>query len=123
MSLDDKDKALLTELARGAEKAFENAEALYNEATLLCEMGHMSRALFLHQISLEECAKIDILNAFAAGLLIGHEGNLGKLKRFLSKHARKNEANAYFLPGSPEEQAAKQSRDIKGARECGTRAR
>src|SRR5438105_4346093 len=106
------DNALLQEIRTGAEKSFRNAEALYNEARLLSESGALSRALFLHQISLEECAKIEILGAWATSLLMGHTVDVAKLKRAFASHASKNRTNAYFLRGSEEELAANRSGDI-----------
>jgi AbiV family abortive infection protein len=46
--------------SRGAQLIFENAEALYNEAQTLGQSGSFARAAALHQISMEECAKIDL---------------------------------------------------------------
>jgi AbiV family abortive infection protein len=112
------DKALLSKLVRGAQKTFENAEALFREASLLREAGFLCRALFLYQISLEECAKIEILGACATGLLAGHEINLANVRGALISHARKNKTNAYFLEGSSEEEAAKEAGDVKGAVEA-----
>ncbi len=106
------DSTLLQEIQSGAEKTFRNAEALYNEARLLAEARALSRALFLHQISLEECAKIEILGAWATSLSMGHTVDVAKLKRALASHASKNRTNAYFLQGSAEEEAAKSSGDI-----------
>ena len=51
--------------ADGAERIFVNAEALYKEAELLGSAGHFARATVLHQISMEECSKIDTLGAAA----------------------------------------------------------
>ena len=108
-------KALLSELARGVQKTFENAEELFKEACLLKKNGALSRVLFLHQISLEECAKIEILGAYATSLLLGKDVNLAKLKSVLISHARKNRTNAYFLDVSAEEKAARQNGDFKSA--------
>jgi hypothetical protein len=44
---------------------FENAESLYKEAEALRQAGFLARAAFLHQISMEECAKIDMLGGWA----------------------------------------------------------
>ena len=68
--------ALLSELAQGASKALQNAEALYHEAAILYAHGAVSRALFLHQISMEECGKIEILGGWATSLVSGFETNL-----------------------------------------------
>jgi AbiV family abortive infection protein len=109
------DKALLSELLRGVEKTFENAEALFREASLLTQARCLSRALFLHQISLEECGKIEILGGWATSLLMGHTVDLGKVTRALASHASKNRANAYLLRRSEEEKAAQRSGDPAGA--------
>jgi AbiV family abortive infection protein len=55
------DEKLFKLLAAGAQKVFENATGLYKEALILTKVGALSRALFLHQISMEECAKVEIL--------------------------------------------------------------
>lgn len=109
------DKVLLAELARGAQITFANAEALYNEASFLRGQGRLSRALFLHQISLEECAKIEILGAFATSLLMGHDVDFEKVQKGLASHAHKNRTNAYFLNASAEEESAKQAGDFDAA--------
>jgi len=66
--MDAKTKALLSEMYQGAQLTFTNAEELYAEADLLRRNGSMNRALFLHQISLEECGKIEIIGAWATQL-------------------------------------------------------
>ena len=53
------DQASLDVLACGAEKTFDNAERLFHEAELLAKGGAVARALCLHQISLEECSKVN----------------------------------------------------------------
>jgi AbiV family abortive infection protein len=53
------DRAFFSVLVGGAEKTFENAEKLYFEAMLLAKAGATAQALCLHQISLEECNKIE----------------------------------------------------------------
>ena len=70
--------ALLSELAQGVHsKALQNAEALYHEAAILYAHGAVSRALLLlHQISMEECGKIEILGGWATSLVSGFETNL-----------------------------------------------
>src|SRR5260370_41359928 len=90
-------KTLLREIVRGAQKTFENAEALFKEASLLGNAGFLSRALFLHQISLEECAKIEMLGTYATSLLMGHNINFGKVRAAMVSHSHKNRTNAYFL--------------------------
>jgi AbiV family abortive infection protein len=109
------DRACLSELARGAEKTFENAEALFREAKLLGSVGAAGRALFLHQISLEECAKIEIIGALATSLLAGIAVDQNKVLARLGSHARKNRTNAYFLERSAEEQAAQARGDWEAA--------
>jgi len=109
------DKALLAELARGAEKVFENADALYREASVLRDYGALNRALFLYQVSLEECAKVEMLGAWATSLLMGHEVDSTKVKNAMASHANKNRTNAYFLKGDSKEEAAKQVGDVEEA--------
>jgi AbiV family abortive infection protein len=109
------DKALLAELTCGAEKVFENAEALYREASILRDNGALNRALFLYQISLEECAKLEMLGGWATSLLMGHEVDSTKVKNAMASHAHKNRTNAYSLKGNAKEEAAKQSGDFEGA--------
>jgi AbiV family abortive infection protein len=109
------DRALLSALARGAEKTFDNAEKLYFEAVLLAKAGAIARALFLHQISLEECSKIESMGAWATSLLTGIEVNQDKVLAALRRHSSKNKSNAYMLEGSQEEKAAKARGDWKTA--------
>ena len=96
------DRALLSELARGAQKTFDNADALYREAKILGAAGALGRALFLHQISLEECAKIESLGAWATSLLAGYSVDEKKIIAGFASHAQKNRTNAYMLKGSTE---------------------
>jgi AbiV family abortive infection protein len=109
------DKTLLAELTSGAEKTFENAEALYKEACILKDSGALSRALFLHQISLEECAKLEMLGAWATSLLMGYKVDGAKMKKAMASHSHKNRTNAYSLEGNETEEAAKQSGDTDAA--------
>ena len=109
------DKGVLRELVSGAEKIFENAESLINEARLLMANGFFIRALVLHQISLEECAKIEILGAWATGLVMGHQVDMKKLESVVASHARKNRSNAYFLELSEEEELALEAGDTEAA--------
>lgn len=111
------DRALLSELARGAQMTFENADALYHEAKILGAAGALGRALFLHQISLEECAKIETMGAWATSLLAGIPVDQKKVLAGFASHGRKNRTNAYMLEGSAEEQAAKARGDWKAALE------
>jgi hypothetical protein len=75
------DRKLLSELARGAQMIFENAEALYREGRILGDAGAVSRALFLHQISLGKCAKIETVGVWATSLLAGTHRNQRRAKR------------------------------------------
>jgi AbiV family abortive infection protein len=111
------DRALMSELARGAQKMFDNADALYHEAKILGAAGALGRALFLHQISLEECAKIETLGAWATSLLAGIPVNQKSILAEFTSHAEKNRTNAYRLGGSDEETAAKARGDWKTALE------
>lgn len=111
----DFDRALLTKFMRGAQKVFANAEALNKEAKVLAATGATSRALFLHQISLEECAKIQIIGPWLISLVAGLKVDEKKIIRALANHAGKNRTNAYLLAGSPEEQAAKARGDWEAA--------
>jgi len=109
------DRVLLRELADGVGKIFQNAEALYQEAKILGAAGAISRALFLHQISLEECAKIETVCWWATSLLAGLPVNQKKVVEGFASHALKNQTNAYMLEGSEQEQAAKARGDWKAA--------
>lgn len=109
------DGQLLTKLWRGAEKAFQNAESLFKEACVLRGAGFLCRALFLHQISMEECAKIEIVGAHATELLMSGKFDPVKLRKGIVSHTSKNRANAYFLRVSDEERAAQAAGDTKTA--------
>jgi AbiV family abortive infection protein len=105
----------LRQLARGAEKTFQNAEALFSEAKILSSAGALGRALFLHQISLEECAKIENIGAWAVSVLAGLSVDEKKVLASLTRHSSKNRLNAYMLEGSAAETAAKKRGDWKTA--------
>lgn len=109
------DRALLGVLTRGAEKTFENAESLYREGRILAEVGATARALCLHQISLEECSKIESLGAWAISLLSGETVDQRKILTAFARHPLKNKANAYMLKGSQAEEDAKKRGDWKAA--------
>jgi AbiV family abortive infection protein len=96
----------LGELIRWAEATFANAEDLFFEAGTLREAGHLSRALFLHQISMEECGKVELLGDWIANVLSGLHHDTGRLWRELASHEAKNLANAYMLELSEEEKHA-----------------
>src|SRR5262249_40093738 len=67
------------------------------------------------QISLEECGKADLLCTSVHVLLDGGEIDMKRLVRTFSRHEAKNKANAYFLPKSAAEAAAKRDDDIEAA--------
>ena len=115
---DAKRKSLLSELARGAKETFKNAEQLFLEASLLKDNGMLNRALFLHQISMEECAKVELLGVSATSLLMGEEVDATKLAAALASHKAKNRTNAYMLEPTEEELAARKRADWKGLKEA-----
>jgi AbiV family abortive infection protein len=100
-------------LIEGTELTFRNANLLFNEARNLTETKAYSRASFLHQISIEECSKVEMLGAAAAELMIGREVDFKALERALRSHEVKNRSNAYYLKGSKAEMAARRSGDIR----------
>jgi len=110
------DRAFLSVLVRGAEKMFDNAERLYFEAELLAKAGATARALCLHQISLEECSKIENMGAWATSLLSGLEVDQSKILAAFRRHSSKNQSNAYMLEGSPAEKDAKARGDWETVR-------
>jgi AbiV family abortive infection protein len=111
----DYDRKFLSQLAQGAEKPFHNAEALFLEAKILSSAGALGRALFLHQISLEECAKVEIIGAWAVSILAGLPVNQQKLLASLRHHNNKNRTNAYMMEGSSTERDARKREDWKTA--------
>ena len=112
------DQASLDVLVRGAEKAFDNAERLFHEAELLAKGGAVARALCLHQISLEECSKVNNLGAWAVSLVLGLELDQKKVLAAFGRHAAKNKSNAYMLEGSEAEKDAKARGDWEAAMEA-----
>jgi AbiV family abortive infection protein len=108
-------QAPLEVLVRGAEKTFDNAERLFFEAELLAKAGAVARALCLHQISLEECSKVNNLGAWAVSLVLGFEVNQKKVLAAFGRHAAKNKSNAYMLKGSEAETNAKARGDWEAA--------
>jgi AbiV family abortive infection protein len=110
------DRAFLSVLMRGAEKTFENAERLYFEGEILAKVGATARALCLHQISLEECSKIENIGAWATSLLCGFEVDQEKILASFRRHSSKNKSNAYMLAGSKAEADAKARGDWEAAR-------
>ena len=104
--------------ADGAALIFTNAEALYDEAQLLGQAGHFARATVLHQISMEECSKIDTLGAAATSILIGGNVDETRLARAFRNHKAKNLANAFFATTTEEEMTARARGDWKAASEA-----
>lgn len=104
--------------ADGAALIFTNAEALYNEGQLLGQAGHFARAVVLHQISMEECSKIDTLGAAATSILLGHDVDDARLAEAFRNHKAKNHVNAYFARTTDEEMAARACGDWEAAREA-----
>jgi AbiV family abortive infection protein len=102
-------------LIDGLKKTIVNADQLFDEGRIMAGAGRTARALLLHQISLEECGKAEILHAALTEELMGKPADFKKLARVLAKHAVKNGANAYFLPRSEEEMAAIERDDSDAA--------
>lgn len=94
-------------LSLGAGKSFANAEQLFFEAELLLKNRFVSRAYFLHQISIEECAKVDMLTSWIFGALDGLRPDFKRIKSLISSHAKKNRTNAYHIEMSDDELNAK----------------
>lgn len=119
-SADDGNKNIdrVKHYADGAALIFANAEALYDEAQMLGEAGHFARATVLHQISMEECSKIDNLGAAATSLLVGFDVDEKRLARAFRNHRAKNYANAYFAKTTDEELAARKQGDWKASGEA-----
>lgn len=115
MPLTEEVAAQVHHLISGAEKVFDNAKALYSEASILANSKAWSRALFLHQIASEECAKVVDLGAAVTALLMGREVNLRKLKQGFRHHQHKNHVNAFYLPMTDAEQVARDSGDFDAA--------
>jgi AbiV family abortive infection protein len=109
------EKELLRDIVNVATKVRDNAEQLFCEARLLRAAGALSRALFLHQISLEECAKVDMLGAWAVSHLTGVAPDDKKFSNALASHKAKNYANAYFLKPTEAEKMAREAGDWRAA--------
>ena len=95
--------------------ALANAEDLFREGTALLACRAFSRALFLHQISLEECGKAEMLGWWATGYLMGVSVDLSKMRSRLASHKAKNYTNAYMLPLGEAEQEARDEYDWRAA--------
>lgn len=109
------DKLPLEVLVRGAEKTFDNAESLFREAELLAKAGALARALFLHQISLEECSKVNNIGVWSVSLILGYEVDQKKVLDAFRRHSAKNKSNAYMLKSSEAEADAKARGDWDAA--------
>lgn len=118
MPLTAEARTLAEALIDGARKTVMNADELFDEARLLADAGHVARALLLHQISLEECGKLEMLYVATAEVLRGQAVDMKRLSRAFSKHVAKNRTNAYFLANSDAELAAEKQDDIGAAHEA-----
>jgi AbiV family abortive infection protein len=116
--MDAKTRTLLSEMSRGAQLTFTNAEELCAEGDLLRRNGSMNRALFLHQISLEECGKIEIIGAWATNLLLGAHVDVPEMTKAFRSHQAKNYANAYFATPTAAELEARARGDTRAAVEA-----
>lgn len=113
--MDKKNKALLAEFVRGGELIFDNAEQLYREARILRENGAFGRALCLHQLSNEECGKLEILGGYAMTITLGHDFSPAKMAKRFRDHEAKNYAMVYFASVTDEERAARRRGDWTGS--------
>ncbi|SFQ41058.1 AbiV family abortive infection protein [Variovorax sp. 770b2] len=102
-------------LIEGAVKTIKNADELFDEARLLADAGRVARALLLHQISLEECGKAELLYVSLIEVLRGQLVDLKQLSKVLARHAAKNKTNAYFLPTTEAEISAGERNDSKAS--------
>jgi len=115
MPLNPDAKELAQTLIDGLERTVQNANELYDEAVHLTGKGAVARAVLLHQISLEECGKADMLCVAVFSLLRGAKIDMKRLTRAFSRHEAKNKTNAYFLPKSASEVEFEQSNDTAAA--------
>jgi AbiV family abortive infection protein len=113
--MDQVRQALLVEFARGAELIFDNAAQLYTEACTLRSHGALGRAYCLHQLSNEECGKLELLGGFAITVCCGYDYDLKKMAKALRDHERKNHANAYDADTTKEELEARARGDFAGS--------
>jgi len=97
-------------LIDGACLVYENAEELYYEAELLAENGALSRAYFLHQISLEECGKLEIIGAAIMDVVTESRFDEKLFRKNIRSHKAKNYANSYFLKANEEELKARENK-------------
>jgi AbiV family abortive infection protein len=113
--MNEEDRCLLAEIHRGATLLFENAEQLHNEAEILGARRAFCREVCLHQISIEECSKIDMLGATAMELLTGHSVDLAKVARSMRSHQVKNFILAYDSLRTEAEREAQHRGDHEAA--------
>ena len=107
--------SIISELSNGAVLSFENAKELFQEAVILYGHGSICRAYFLHQISIEECGKIELIGRYATAHLMGFPLETKKIKSSISSHKAKNYANAYMLPRNKDEENALKEKDWEKA--------
>lgn len=117
MTKPDEDKEFAALIA-AAEACFANAKMLYDEAIILAKADRTARALFLHQISLEELGKFELLGAWITGRLAGTNKDANKFYKKLAQHRAKNFANSYFLDVEGEELAAQDRKDAQAKLEA-----
>lgn len=109
--------AFLAELKRGGELCFDNARLLFEEARLLRQNGAIARAVCLHQLSNEECGKMELLVGWAMRIFVGDEVDSKQMAKALRSHEAKNHANAYFSRVTEDEQAARERGNWREVRE------
>ncbi|WLH72527.1 AbiV family abortive infection protein [Pseudomonas fluorescens] len=118
MALTPEQQAFATGLIDGASCVFENADRLFYEAGVLADVNAFSRGYLLHQISLEECGKIEMLCAAITSCLAGEDVNVKSLSRTFRRHEGKNKMNAYFLSRTEEEKSAEDDNNIAAAKDA-----
>jgi AbiV family abortive infection protein len=97
------DSKIIANLVAGLELTIENAKSLFNEAEILKAHGAIHRAVFLHQISMEECAKVEMISSVLLEYIVNAKIDLETLKRRVSSHENKNRANAYYFSDKDED--------------------
>src|SRR5688572_10967666 len=89
---------LLNEIGRGIDVTFANAKELYEEAQILYKAGRLSRPLFVHQISLEECGKIEMIGAWATAVFLGLKMDVRKLSKAFRSHRASCSGDVPLVP-------------------------
>ncbi|MBF8740017.1 AbiV family abortive infection protein [Pseudomonas guariconensis] len=115
MKITAEQEAFALKLIDGALSIFENADRLFYEGGVLADVGAFPRAYLMHQISMEECGKIEILGAAVVQCLSGEEVSVKTISTAFRRHESKNKINAYFLPRSEAEIAAIEVDDAAAA--------